>query len=482
LQKSFKKIALKGVIWTAIEKGGTQILGILITIFLARLISPSEFGILGLLAIIISVSQLLVDSGLGSALIQCNNREEIDFHTVFLFNFTISVLIYIIIYFSSPTFSVYFSQPKLAIYARVLGLIIIINALGIIPRTLLTINLDFSSVAKSNLIGTLVGGILGIISAYFNLGVWSLIIQMGVTSILSLVSLYFFLNWRPIIVFSKNSFLKLYKFSSFLLLSGLYGELLKSVYPTIVGKLFPISSLGYFTKANQLSDASTVQLVGIIQQVSFPILSSVQNDTSRLLFMFKKIMGMTFFLTTPLICLLVVLSRPLILLIFTPEWENMIIMFQLFLISRIFYPLSSLNLALLNVIGRSDLFFKIELLKFPLTLFSLLFTIKFGISAILFGYIINSFLSYAINSYYTNLFFNYGMLSQLSYLLKYLILSIVMSLFVFWAVSYLESNIVKIFIGILLGFITYTFSLKVLKTYEFFELLKLLKSLKKSVV
>jgi teichuronic acid exporter len=246
---SLKSTAIKGVIWSAVDKFAVQFGQFFVGIVLARILLPEDFGLIGMLTIFITLSQTFIESGLGIGLIQRQERAEVDFSTLFVFNLAVSSFFYLLLFFSAPFISSFFEQPQLTDLTRILGLTLFLNAFAIVQRTKLTIAINFKSIAKSNVIGMTAGGFCGIMAAINGYGVWSLVIQMLIGSFASSLSLWFLTNWIPSIAFSKKSFKSLFGYGSKLLIAGLYAQILNNVYNICLGKFYTTASLGYYTRA-----------------------------------------------------------------------------------------------------------------------------------------------------------------------------------------------------------------------------------------
>lgn len=478
---SLKATATKGIIWSAIDKFAVQLAQFAVSIVLARILMPEDFGLIGMLAIFISVSQAFIESGLGVGLIQRQNRKEIDFSTMFVFNLAVSCFFYLILFFAAPFISSFFRQPMLADLTRILGLNLFINALAIVQRTKLTIAIDFKSIAKANVIGVVIGGLCGVIAAINEYGVWSLVIQTLVGSLASSASLWFFSNWRPSIAFSKKSFKFLFGFGSKLLIAGLYAQILNNIYNIFLGRFYPTASLGYYTRAKNFADISAGTIVSVLQQATFPILTAVQNDKEKLISIYRRMIRMSAFITIPLMTFIALLAKPIVILLLTDKWIALIPLLQWMVFARIFYPMSALNLNLLNAIGRSDLYLKVDLSKLPLTVLAIVITIPLGLKAIIIGHVITSALSFIINAYLPGKSFGYGPIGQLKDMLPFFVATIGMAIPVVIISYFIDNLFLQLFVAALLGLVTYLFICWLLKLEELTEVWKLFLPKKKEI-
>jgi len=466
LSDSLKSSAVKGIIWSAVDKFAVQIGQFAVSIVLARILLPEDFGLLGMLAIFIALSQTFIESGMGLGLIQRQDRTDVDFSTVFVFNLAISSLFYLLLFFSAPFIASYFNQPQLIDLTRVLGLSLFVSSLAIVQRTKLTIAINFKAIAKTNVIGVIIGGITGIVAAMYGFGVWSLVIQTLLGSFASTVSLWFFSHWTPSIAFSRNSFRNLFGFGSKLLLSGLYAQLLTNVYNICIGKYYPISSLGYYTRAKGFADISAGTITSILQQATFPILAAVQNDKEKLVSVYSRMIRMSSFFIIPIMTLIALLAKPIVILLLTEKWVAVIPLLQWMVFARIFFPMSAINMNLLNAIGRSDLFLKIDLSKLPLTVIAMIITIPLGVKAMIIGHVVTSGVAFFINAYLPGKYYGYGAINQLKDMAPVIFATIGMSIVVFFMTYFIDSLLLQLIIGSLLAVVSYVSFCWLLKLEE----------------
>lgn len=470
---SLKSTATKGIFWSAVDKFAVQFGQFVVSILLARILLPEDFGLIGMLAIFITLSQTFIESGLGVGLIQRQDSSDIDFSTVFVFNLGVSSFFYLLLFLSAPFISTFFNEPKLTDLIRVLGLNLLLIALAIVQRTKMTIALDFKSIAKSNLVGVVLGGIFGVIAARTGFGVWALVIQTLLGSLATSVSLWVFSNWSPSIAFSKKSFKSLFGYGSKLLIAGLYAQILNNVYNICLGKFYPTASLGYYTKAKSFADLSAGTVVSVIQQVTFPILTSVQDDRAKLVSIYSRLIRMSAFFIIPLMTLIALLAKPIVILLLTEKWVFLIPLLQWMVFARIFFPMSALNMSLLNAVGRSDLFLKVDLSKLPLTILAMVITIPLGVKAMIIGHVVTSALAFLINAYLPGKFYGYGPIQQLKDMLPFFVASIGMAISVFVMSNFIDNLVLQLFLGTLIGFVTYLFICWLLKLEELEEVWEL---------
>lgn len=479
---SLKSIATKGIIWSAVDKFAIQFGQFIVGIVLARILVPEDFGLIGMLAIFVALSQTFIESGLGMGLIQRQDRSAVDFSTLFVYNLAVSGFFYFLLFFLAPFIATFFKQPQLTDLTRVLGLNLILNALAIVQRTKLTIAIDFKSIAKSNVIGMIVGGLCGVVAAINGYGAWSLVIQILIGSLSSSMSLWFFGNWRLSFAFSIKSFKSLFGYGSKLLISGLYAQIFNNVYNICIGKFYPTASLGYYTRAKSFADISAGTIVSVLQQATFPILTTLQDDKQKLVSVFSRMIRMSAFFIIPIMTFIALLAKPIVILLLTDKWTSLIPLLQWMVFARIFYPMSALNMNLLNAVGRSDLFLKVDLSKLPLTVLAMIITIPLGVKAMIIGHVITSALSFLINAYLPGKFYGYGSINQLKDMVPIFIATIGMTISIIILNYFINNLVLQLLIGSLTGSITYLFLCWLLKIEELREIqelfLKLIKKIK----
>lgn len=462
--------------WNGIEKFVIQGIGFVIGIILARILMPADYGLIGMLAIFFAFSELLVGSGFSMALIQKSNCTEIDYSTIFHFNLIVSVIIYFILFFSAPLIAQFFSAPKLTVLIRVLSLSIIINSLSIVQQTHLTIRLDFKTQALISLISIVVSGSIGIFMAYRGFGVWALVIQMLSSGLVRTISLLLFNKWLPLLIFSASSFKQLFGFSSKLLGASLVATLVNNLYSILIGKIFAAKDLGFYIRAKQYPEVLSGTITTVLQGVTFPILASLQNDQERMVLVYGRLMGMVVFFVVPALTLFAILAEPFICFFLTEKWMSVVPLMQWLCFARMITPISALNMNILNAIGRSDLFFWVDISKLPLTVAALVITIPMGLTAVVIGHFATSFICFFINAYYPGKLFKFGAVRQIKEMWRVICATLVMSTVVFIAVVMLPSDFLKLLIGVPLGTGIYLLMAYLLRIKEIEEVFKIVQA------
>jgi len=470
---TLKNQTIKGLFWSSVERFSVQGVQFLIGIVLARILLPSDYGLIGMIAIFLSLSQALIDSGFSQALIQKKETSEKDYNTVFHFNFIIAVVVYGLLFILAEPIAVFYKEPVLVNLVRVIGLNIIFSSLSIVQIAKLSKSLDFKLQTKATLTSVIISGGVGIYLAFSNWGVWALVVQGLLRSSINTVLLFILTRWRPKFIFSKESFKTLFSFGSKLLLSGLLNAIFNNIYLIIIGKFYNVKELGYYTRANQFQQLPSETITVILQRVTFPVLSSIQNEQKKLENYYKKFIRFSAFIIFPIMIGLVVIASPLIKVVLTDKWVSAVPFLQLLCFVGILYPIQVINLNVLKVKGRSDLFLKLEIYKKILILLAIVTTFSFGIKALIIGQIICSFISLYINTYYTKKLINYSFFNQIKDLLPILLASIFMGIIIFGLIFYIHSNSLKLISSLLVGPISYYLISYLFKFEEINELNKL---------
>jgi len=408
-----KSQTIRGVFWSFIEKFGSQFILLISQIILARLLDPRDFGLLGMLAIFIAISQAFIDSGFDNALIQKKDANQTDYSTVFFFNISIGVVLYVILFFAAPLIADFFRSPELIQLTRIVCLILIVNSFGLIQFVKFKIEMNFKAIAQVVVIANLLSAVLGIVLALLNFGVWALAGQV--------IGIYFFRTilfwikstWRPSMVFSIKSFKELFNFGSKLLLSGLISQTFENIYLLVIGRMFSATALGFYDQAKKFQQIPVATLAQVVGNVTFPAFSKIQDENEKLRLGFRKLIKLLVFINFPLMIGLAIMADPLLVVVLGDKWEPSVPYFQLLCIAGMIYTLHSSNLNILKVKGRSDLFLYLEIIKKAIVVLAIIIGLKWGIIGLIIGQIFTSFISFFINAFYTGKLISYTISNQL---------------------------------------------------------------------
>ncbi|MFC4220507.1 lipopolysaccharide biosynthesis protein [Flagellimonas marina] len=456
-----------GALWSFFERVSTQAVQFVLGIFLARLLSPKDYGLIGLLLVFIVISQVFIDSGFTKALIQKKNRTQEDISTVFIFNLLISIAFYILLWFVSPLVADFYQISELKVMLRVLALSLILNALFTVPATLVTIELDFKVFAKVNFIAVLVAGGMAIYFAYHGHGAWSLVYQTIIKAAVTGILLWIWTKWKPIWVFSKTSFKSLFSYGSKLLVSSLMNTSVSNISALLIAKVISARELGYYTQGTQFTDLIFKTVNAMVEKVLLPGLSKIQDQKDVLIKYYKNIIKIVAIFVTPVFFILIVVAEPMIKVLLTEKWLPVVPVMQLFALARLITIICGINVNLLYVLGRTDLALKQQYVKIPIRLVLLLAALKFGIIYVALAELLATTIHYFIDSYFPGKIMAYGAKKQLNDLYKIAGFNFILMIGCYLALMLIPNDIVKLIVGPILYLALYLLGNFYFKVPEF---------------
>lgn len=454
-EESLKKKTVKGVAWTSLDQALNLGFGFVIGVILARLLSPSDYGLLAMIAVFNSIAYAFVNSGFGSALVRKPDLIEDDMTTAFSFNIVVSVAMTGVLWVAAPLVAAFYEKPILIWLVRAEAFLLIISALGLVQNTQLMRALNFKARMIINASSQVLAGVVAILAAYRGFGVWSLVIQHYISNVVSLTLLWVFSPWRPKGKWNKLSFKYLWGYGSKILASGLLNRIYSNIYPIIIGKFYSAADLGYYTRAGGYAGLPSHGLTNVLQQVTFPVLSQIQNDDERLSNSYRRMLRFSVFWVFPIMIGMAALAYPLIISLVTEKWAPCVPYLQVICFSSMWFPVHAINLNLLKVKGRSDLFLRLEIIKKIIITVAIFICVPFGIMGICIGSVCTSIINLAINTYYTGKFIHVGFLRQMMDMVPTLLNSLVMGAAIYFATMPIENNLIKLAIGVPLGVALY---------------------------
>jgi O-antigen/teichoic acid export membrane protein len=475
---SLKDKTISGMGWSLLQSIGGRSISFMVMIILARLLTPENFGLIGVLLIFIQLSQSLIVAGFNQALIQNKDTDEEDYSSVFWINLAVSIILYMILFLTAPLIAAFYNQPILTNLARVLSLVFVINSFSFVQETRLSKEMRFKILSIINIPSLVLGGAVSVIMALNGFGVWSIVAMQLVSRLAYVIQIWLFSKWKPQFIFNIIKVKKLLSFGSKLMFSEIIHIFYQNIYLVIIGKFYPLSSVGYYQNASNLVNTPSYTLSGALNLVAFPVFSSIQDDNRRLKAGFKKIIQHALFWVTPIFVLAGVLAEPLFRFVFTEKWLPAVPYFQWLCIVGIFTPINSFNLNILNVKGRSDLFLKLEILKKAIITIGIIAAIPFGIMALIIFQAVNSILMFLINSYYSGRFIQYSILEQLKDVMSIFLLSIGVGIIIYFLnqTQLGFSDFVQLFFGFGVGVILYWISAKYWKFTPYLDIQHILKT------
>lgn len=420
---SIREQSISGLKWSAVERFAVQGIQFVIGLILARLLTPSDYGIIGMLAIFMAISQTIIDSGFSKALIQKQDRTEVDFSTAFFFNIIVGLVCYLILFLASPYIASFFNEPILEDVLRILAINLFLNSLAVVPVAKLSITVDFKTQSKASIISTVLSGVLGIVLAYNGIGVWALVVQSVSHSFVNVVMLWYLLKWKPQWKYSWESFRRLFSYGGNVLVAGVISTIYANINTLIIGKFYTPLDLGYYTRGHQFPSLLSVNITNVLQRVTFPILSQFQDNTQQLLSVYREYIKISSLVIFFLLSLLASLGRPLIVILLTDKWLDATIYLQVFCFAMMFDHLCQINLNLLYVKGVTKYILRLEIIKKTISFAILLISIPFGVLAISFSQVVYTQIAVYINTYYTGKLYNFGYVKQGKDYLPYLLMA-----------------------------------------------------------
>ncbi len=411
---TLSKKTATGVLWNFAEQLGRKGVGIVVTLFLARFLAPEDFGLVAMMALFIAIATSLMESGFKQALIRLQEASPTDFNTAFYANIALGLISYSLLFACAPLIAGFYHEPRLIDLIRVAGLSIIINSFQVIQSVMLSRDLNFKAQFKASLPASIISGVAAVTLAYYEWGVWALIAQMLVSAFFITLFLWCFRLWRPGLAFSSVSMGQLYHFGYKLFLSGLIDILFRNLYIIVIAKLFSAGTAGLYFFADKMRELVINQLVTSIQTVTYPALSTMQDNPVRLKAGYRKVIQITTFLLFPVMAFMAALAQPLFQLLLPELWLPAVPYFQLMCLAALLMPVHAINLNILQVKGRSDLFLNLEVFKKTTLTLILLFSVRYGVFGILMGQIVNSIIGLVPNTYFTNKLIGYPLSQQLS--------------------------------------------------------------------
>jgi teichuronic acid exporter len=425
---SLKAKTLQAVFWSFVERVGQQGVQFVIAIILARLLMPEQFGLVGMLAIFFELARVFIDSGFGAALVQKKDITDVDECSMFYFNILVGVLAAGLFCAIAPGVARFYHQPILTPVMCALSVTLVFYSFAGVQTALLSKRIDFKTQMKISVTATLLSGILGIAMALRGAGVWSLVVQYIAGSFFRTLLLWRLNTWRPRLLFRLAALRGMFRFGSRLLASSLLNVLFENVYLVVIGRLFSAAQLGLYSGARRIQNMATLNITSIVMQVAFPVFSLMQDDPARLKRSMRRAMVMLAFINFPIMVALALLARPLVRLLLTEKWLAAVPWLQLLCVANLLYPFHALHLNVLKAQGRSDRFFRLEVIKRGLIVVLIIVTYRWGVAGLIWGQVVMSVLGYYINSYYTRQMIGYSLPEQAADLVPYAVVSALMGL------------------------------------------------------
>lgn len=411
--QSLKEKTVKGVGWSAADTFLGQGVTFIVGLVLARILSPEEYGLIGIVTIFTTIMLGFVDSGFSNALIRKHEVSDEDYSTLFFFNLVVSIIMFALLYIGAPAIAYFFERPQLVLLTRVMGLLLIFQAISIVQYTILSRKIDFKTKTKASIISAISSGVIGIGMALTGFGVWSLVSQQLSRQFIYSICLWIFNKWWPKLKLSIDSFKYMWGFGWKLMLSSFLDRVWTQLYQAVVGKYYSPATLGQYTRAKEYASIFSSNLTSIVQRVSYPVLSQVQDDKERLVSAYRRVIKATMFVTAIIMLSMGAVSEPLLYCLIGPQWHEAAVYLPLICVSMSLYPLHAINLNMLQVQGRTDIYLYIEIIKKIIAVLPLCLGIFVSIYWMLIGTIITGIIAFFLNSFYTGKSLGYTSWHQL---------------------------------------------------------------------
>lgn len=467
MAEGLKEKSITAFLWVVIDKLGGTLVSFIVTVILARLLTPKDFGLLALVVVFFEFSMVFVESGFSPALIREKKLTVADKSTTFIFNLVSACVLYGILFLVAPHISSFYKEPILTSVIRVLGLNIIISSFSIVQRASLIHRVDFRTQTLIRIPAVFISGIIAIYMAFTGFGIWSLVAQLIVKQTVTAISLWLYNPWLPRWLFSRESFTRLFGIGSKILLMALLDKFYKNIYYLLIGKFFSASVLGFYTQANTFVNMTVNHLYEGVRNVSYPVLTKMQDDPIRLKNGYRKFIRLTSFAIIPAIVLLAVLAEPLILSLLGQKWLPTVPFLRLLCLSGVTFHFSNINFNVLLVLGRVDISLKLEIIKKVNITIGILIGIQFGIYGLIIGQVISAYVDLLLNAYYSNKLLGYPLREQILDISQCLIFGFTMGIIV-WVTNAMTAfgDRWSLAIGLVLGGLLYLGFHLIAKTEE----------------
>ena len=455
MEQDIKSKFFSGLSWVFVQNVLMKGLGMIFSIILARILSPEDFGLIGMLAVFTALSQVLIESGITEALIQKHDCSASDYSTAFYFNIFVALVIYVILFFAAPLIASFYHNSELCLLTRVLSINIVLGSLNIVQRAKMTKAMDFRPLTIISLISLIVSSLIGLEMAYQGYGVWALVVQTLSSTLVTAFLFPFYSRWFPNWMFDFESFKKLWNYGSKLIVTGVLNVVILNLSAILVGRYYKSRQVGFYTRAQSLAEVPSGILLTVLSSVSFPLFCEIQNDSNQQVGIYKRILFNTVLLAGPVAVLLVLLAKPLVLLLLTEKWLPCVTILQYLLLSRLLMPIGATNTNLLRSIGNTSLYMKLYFIEAPLTILGIIIAVPFGVEAMAFSTFVVSLFMLFLSSQIIGAMFGYGILKML-YDWRMIILSLALMTAGVYAVTHVISNeYTQLIVGGVVGVIIY---------------------------
>lgn len=456
-------------LWGFVDRIATGLTRFIVTVVLARLLLPSDYGLIAMMGIFIAISNAFIDCGFSNALIRKLDCSQIDLSTAFYFNVGVSLAVYAILFICAPFFAEFYETDLFTKLLRIFGITLIINSFSIVQRTILIKKLDFKSNAKITITTAILSGGIGIGCAYLGMEVWALVIQTISSSTISLILLTLRTRWSPSFIFSKESMKYLWNFGSKMLVTGIISTIYGNIYSLLIGKVYDSKSLGIFNKGQETAQLLPAMIQSVFSKNSLPIMSELQNDLPKLTKVYSEFVVLVSFITFPIVCLLFFLAEPFVMIVLSEKWSESIIFIQIFALTSLLIPANGINLNLLQALGRPDYTLKAEIIKKGIGLITVFAFLRSGTIVLAIISSCMNVLAYVVNLFYAKKLVNLPYVKQLRDLMPVFASTFMMSVICYLSTHFINNYYISSIVCIVSGGAAYFASTKYLFKINYYN-------------
>lgn len=451
MEESIKNKFFSGIAWSFIQNVAVRGVGFIFTILLTRTLSPGDYGLIGMLAIFMTISEVFITSGFGGALIQKKDCNDDDFSTAFYFNVLVSIFIYCLLFFAAPLIANFYHEPQLVLLTRIISLSFVFGSFNIVQDAKLQKAMDFKSLAIINLTCTIISGIIGVTMAFSGCGVWSLVGQAISSSLFRIVVFPLFTHWHPNRPFNVDSFRHLWNFGSKMIVTGILATIIRNMSNILIGRCYDKDKVGYFSRAQTFASLPSDILFSVLNQVNFPAFCACQDNRVQWLNLYRKVLFNTVLIVCPICIILSILAKPIILLLLTEKWAACIPLFQALLLARMFMPIGATHTALLRSTGNTTLYMKLYFITGPLSLIAVIASIPMGVEAMAWATLVGELFAYLVPAFVIGRKYGYTLSEQLWDWRMLFVTLAIMSAGTLLVVSLIQNNWAQLILGGLVG-------------------------------
>ena len=456
MAKNLKQKATSGMVWMAIQKYSTMIIQFISGIILARLLTPYDYGCIGMLSIFMVLAETFIDGGFGSALIQKKRPTQEDYSTIFFWNLFMAIILYGVLYASAPAIARFYKIPLLSKVLRVQGVILFIYAFNIVQRNQLQKKLNFKALSIITLTSSIIALGVTIIMAYKGMGVWALVTQYILIALIPAIAFWFFVKWRPTLVFSWNSFKELFSFGLYIFLTHLLNQFSAQLQGLLIGRFYNASTMGYYSKAKKTEDLASTSISSVMTQVTYPLYAEMQDDKQSMASLIRRITMTLSYFSFPLLFILLLVAKPLFVILYSEKWLQSVPYFQVLCIAGLAICLQAVNLQAISAIGKSKTMFIWTVVKRAIGISAMIFGLAFyGIKGLLAGVVFNNWFTYFVNISLVSRYIGYKWYRQIKDLLPVGVASVIIAVICYFIGKLLHFGIyadggIKLFLYVIL--------------------------------